>query len=65
MDDEQAEEYQKIDAGIIAALTKHLDKLVGACMDQNGKPKAPSYQDLMRARGALPSTAKHALTKKA
>jgi hypothetical protein len=49
-----------IDALAVAALTRHLDALVGACLDANQKPKAPDYRTLMAARGALPPTAKHA-----
>lgn len=43
----------------LAAVTKHLDDLVGACLDKDGKPAVPSYRALMSARGALPSTAEN------
>ena len=49
----------------LAAVTQHLDELVGACIDKNdGKPAMPSYRALMSARGALPPTAVHAFPAK-
>lgn len=52
-----------IDAEIVRALTRHLDALVGACLDANQKPKAPDYRTLMAARGALPPSVKNAFRK--
>lgn len=36
-------------------LTKHFDTFIGECMDENGKPKAPSTKALMQARACLPA----------
>lgn len=38
----------------LETMSKQLDRLVGACMDADGKPRAPDYRELMRARGSLP-----------
>lgn len=35
-------------------LSEAFDRFVGACMDEKGKPKAPSAGDLAKARGYLP-----------
>lgn len=35
-------------------LTDAFDRFLVSCMDEQGKPKAPQYKDLMRARGYLP-----------
>ena len=44
-------------------LSKSLDELVSACMDESGSPKAPTKQELMRARGMLPLYCKNTLNK--
>ncbi len=36
-------------------LYEKLNKLVSACMDDTGKPKAPDRRELMQARACLPS----------
>lgn len=41
-----------------------LDALAAECADADGKPKAPSRQALMRARGMLPPYCAQALAKK-
>lgn len=47
----------------IRVLSRALDALVGQCMDESGKPKAPERSDLMRARAMLPPWCQHALSK--
>ena len=37
-----------------------LDNLIGECLDENGKPKAPHYKILAQVRGLLPPYCKHA-----
>lgn len=49
----------------VAVMSKALDDLVGACLEADGKPKAPDRGALMRARAMLPPACKHALSKKA
>jgi hypothetical protein len=45
-------------------LAEEFDKFVAACMDEKGDPKAPSYRELMKARGYLPPLyCAHALTR--
>lgn len=41
-----------------------LDNLVAACLDENGKPKAPDRKDLMQARSKLPAYCSHTLAPK-
>jgi hypothetical protein len=36
-------------------LTEEFDKFILECMDEDGKPKIPSYKALARARGCIPS----------
>lgn len=57
-------EKSRVDDTIIRVLTKALDKLVGACMDDKGAPKAPDKKELMEARKMLPPSSKHTLTKR-
>jgi hypothetical protein len=55
------------DSSILAlsldVMTRALDTLVGACMDENGKPKAPERRELMQARGYLPAKCRHAFVR--
>jgi len=46
-----------------AVMSRALDELVGACIGDDGKPKAPDRGALMRARSMLPPACKHALKK--
>ena len=59
--------YEETDIQILELalkqMTMNLDTLIGKCLDDEGKEKAPSKQDLMRMRGFLPSYCKHSLTK--
>jgi hypothetical protein len=48
----------------LKVMTDELDSLIGACLDESGKPKAPPMRDLMRARGMLPRRCKHAFPAK-
>lgn len=41
-------------------LTTHFDDFIGECMDEDGKPKAPSPKALAQARACLPAAYKHA-----
>lgn len=45
----------------LRVMTRKLDDLIGECMDENGKPKAPTMRALMTARGYLPPDFKNAL----
>jgi hypothetical protein len=40
------------------------DNFVSACLDEKGKPKAPDYKSLMRAKGYLPPYCVNAFTSK-
>lgn len=53
-----------VDTAIIHVITTALDKLVGACLDDKGAPKAPTKKELMEARKMLPAYCKHTLTKR-
>jgi hypothetical protein len=44
----------------LAVVTRALDDLVGACMDEAGNPKAPDRRALMKARGYLPAKSSNA-----
>lgn len=46
-------------------VTEALDKLVGACMNEQGKPQAPTYRELMEARGMLPKRCENSFPEKA
>lgn len=48
----------------IKQLTIVLDDLIGECLDENNKPKAPSARGLNSARGCLPIQYKNSLVKK-
>jgi hypothetical protein len=52
-----------IDLIALKCLTEAFDRFIGECMDENGKPKEPSRQALMKARACLPPSARHTLTK--
>lgn len=41
-----------------------LDNLVAACLDENGKPKAPDRKALMQAQAKLPAYCSHTLAPK-
>lgn len=51
-----------IDKKIIKTISARFSDFIGECMDENGQPKAPSKQALMRARGYLPPTVRYSLT---
>lgn len=40
----------------LRALTAAFNEFVAACVDENGKPRAPSARALAKARGCLPNT---------
>ena len=44
-------------------LSEKFDEFIAECMDENGKPIAPSHKSIMRARGYLPPSCKTALKK--
>lgn len=46
-------------------MTKALDELASACMEESGAPKAPDKKALMKARAMLPSWCANSLTKPA
>ena len=58
-----AEDVKVLEAAV-TVLTRALDELVGACLGDDGKPKAPDRGALMRARAMLPPAYKHTLQKK-
>ena len=45
-------------------LHESYDDFIGACLTEDGKPKAPDYKSLMKARGILPGSCKNALERK-
>jgi len=45
-------------------LSEAFDRFVGACMDESGKSKAPSVQELAKARGYLPPYCQNAYKKR-
>jgi hypothetical protein len=53
----------KVAQASYAVMSRALSDLVGACLDADGKPKAPTKKDLMRARSMLPPRFAHALGK--
>lgn len=53
----------KVLVAAVAVMSRALDELVGACLGDDGKPKAPDRGALMRARSMLPPACKHALQK--
>lgn len=44
----------------LKSLQNRLDDFIGACMNEEGEPKAPARKDLARMRGYLPRRCKHA-----
>jgi hypothetical protein len=52
-----------VNRAIIRVLTRELDNLAGASMDDRGQPKAPDRKALMRARSMLPAGSRHTLNK--
>jgi hypothetical protein len=53
-----------IDELALRKLSEAFDRFVGACMDEHGKPRAPTVQDLAKARGYLPPYCEHAYKKR-
>ena len=45
----------------VQVVSKALNDLVSACMDEEGKPKAPDRKALMKARAMLPPRCDKAL----
>lgn len=45
-------------------VTDHFNEFIGACLDENGKPKAPQMKDIMKARACLPARCEHAFQPK-
>lgn len=62
---EQQSAQQYVDLQIIRTMTKALDELAAACMDEKGAPKAPDKKALMKARAMLPGWCANSLTKPA
>ena len=48
----------------IKKLSEAFDEFIGASLGQDGKPRAPDYRAIMKARGYLPPYCEHALAKK-
>lgn len=44
-------------------LSEAFDAFVSACIDESGKPKAPTQQALAKAKGYLPPYCKNAYSK--
>lgn len=51
---------QSIDLIALKIITTRLDEFVAECVDENGKPRAPSQQALAKVRGYLPHGCKMA-----
>lgn len=49
----------------LKAVSDHFNEFIGACIDADSKPKAPSMKDIMRARACLPARCEHAFKAKA
>jgi len=47
----------------IDLLNESLDAFIGACVDENGNPKAPDKRALMDARKMLPAQYRHTMIK--
>ena len=54
---------EQVSLQIIHTLTWELASFVGECMDEEGKPKAPSKKALIDARKLLPAAYPHTLIK--
>jgi hypothetical protein len=48
----------------IRIVSDHFNTFIGQCLDENGKPKAPSMGDLMKARACLPAHCEYAFQPK-
>ncbi len=48
----------------LQVMTKHLNDFLAECVDEQGKPKAPTMRTLMKMRGYLPPQHSMALQKK-
>jgi len=48
----------------IEKLSAAFDNYIGECLDDNEKPKMPTIQAIMKAKGYLPPKCKHAFKKK-
>lgn len=59
----KAETSVKVLEAIVDTTLDAFDLFVGACIDADGKPKAPDRAALMRARSMLPPRCPHALKK--
>jgi hypothetical protein len=57
-------EDTKVLLASIDVLSQHLDDLVGACIDDDGKPRTPDRRAVIRARSMLPSRFKHSLSRR-
>ena len=55
----------EVDALIVRTTQEALSALVVACMDEQGKPKAPTKAELMKARAMLPAKFAGSLVKEA
>jgi len=53
----------KVLEAAVAVMSRALNELVGACLGNDGKTKAPDRGAMMRARSMLPPVCKHALRK--
>lgn len=59
------EQLDSIVLGIaIKKLSEAFDEFVCECIDSDGKPKQPTYQAVMKARGYLPPYCDKALSKR-
>ncbi len=48
----------------IKKLSEAFNELIGECVDKDGKPKQPTTQAIMKARGYLPMYCEYAFKKK-
>ena len=55
--------YEQVEVleAALATMSRALDGLAGACLDAEGKPRAPDHGALMRALAMLPPACKNAL----
>lgn len=48
----------------IRAMSKAFNEFIGKCLDAEGKPKQPTIQAMMKARGHLPPYCDKALSRR-
>ena len=55
---------ETVDLLAIKKLSEAFDAFVDACLDENGKPKAPDRKAILKAKACLPPYCKHSFKRK-